>query len=249
MAACAKKDEPVIKAPDSLPPAVQAANYDNDIGWMGMFNSNLVGWLENENRLGELCHASADSLADANCRAQKLAPDSFSVQLHSGPAKTAPVAGSLLMIATPGKGLSAFFVPPDNRAAQPITPDLFDRDWGYGPPYFHISIVERNGQWVRLAEDPIPGGSWVNMDDISTAPITESIEQGNILTTPYGDLFVLRIDDGAVIGRPEQAVDMWCGNGPPPPPRMDSTEVRVESDSLFTHTGHLRVKFKYTRGC
>jgi hypothetical protein len=223
-------------------------NPDEIFGWMGMFNPALVAHLENDNQLAKLCPPQGDSAAVAQCRLEKLAPESLTVRLWSEPATTSQSVGSLLMIATPGKGLSAFFLAADGTPAVRVEPDLYDADWGYGPPYFHLSIAEDRRPWVRLPQDPLPPNTWVNVDDISMELITEWLAVGNIVKSPFGDLYIKSIDSSGVVARAEQPADMWCGSGAAPPPAL-SPDILVPRDSLFTPTGHLRVHVKYTRGC
>jgi len=246
----APKDEQVPQEPARPVVSVnRRTNPDEIFGWVGMFSPALVAHLENENQLAKLCPVQADTAAYERCRVQKLAPESLTVRLWSASSTSSPSVGSLLMIATPGKGLSAFFVAPDSAAAPiKIDPDLYDPDWGYGPPYFHLTIVEDQRPWVRIPEVPFPAGTWLNVDDISMELITEWLAVGNIVTSPLGDLYITRIDSTGVVGRAEQQADMWCSPGSPPPPRL-TPDIIVPRDSLFTPTGHMRVHIKYTRGC
>jgi hypothetical protein len=150
-------------------------------------------------------------------------------------------------MATPGEGLRAFFVEAGGGPATGFDPDLLDGDWGYGP-YFHVTIVERRGAWIRLPEVPFPAGTWVNSADISPAPSIRLLEAGTIVSSERGDLYVLGVDGGTVLARPEQPADMWCADGDPPPLKA-ADAIRLSSKELYTATGHLRLHLKYTRGC
>jgi hypothetical protein len=219
-----------------------------EIGWIGLFNPDLVDWLENQNRLAGLCAEFASGTAPWHrCQADKLAPKIHVVRLWAGPSAASQSVGALLLVATPGEGLRAFFVGVSGGPAVGFEPDLFDGDWGYGP-YFHATIVERRGAWIRLPEAPFPKGTWVNSADIAPEPRIEWLEAGEIVSSPVGDLYVLGVERGIVRARPEQAADMWCREGEPPPLKP-AEEIRLSSTDLYTATGHLRVRFKYTRGC
>jgi hypothetical protein len=48
--------------------------------------------------------------------------------------------------------------------------------------------------------------------------------------------------------RPEQDADMWCDAGDPPP-LAAWRERRIPFDELFDGQRHLRISYKYMRGC
>jgi hypothetical protein len=228
------------------------------VGWLGLFNQSLVSWLENENQLQPLCSAFAPEGAEwQKCRAEKLAPKIHVTPLRSGPSDEAASAGSLLVVATPGQGLRAFFVPSKGGLATEFRPDLFDGDWGYGP-YFHQTFLERRATWFRLPEGPLPKGTWINATQLGdgeettrgnpAGPELELLEAEDIVSTPFGDLFILGIEGGVVRARLEQDADMWCKDGTPPPLKP-SQERRIPLSDLYTPAGHLLLHIKYTRGC
>jgi hypothetical protein len=228
----------------SMPAAQQPAP---EIGWLGLFNGSLVEWLENENRLQELCAKASDPSAEQRCRDEQLAPKVHMVRLWAGPSEQAAPAGSLVLIAVPGKGLRAIFAPPRGGAGTDFQPDLFDADWGYGP-HFHQTFLERRGTWFRLPEEPFPSGTWLNAADLGGEPDVRLLEPEQIVSSPFGDLFVLGIAAGVLRARLEQDSDMWCEPGTPPP-LQPWKEMRIPVRDLYTPTGHLRVRTKYTRGC
>ena len=219
-----------------------------EIGWLGLFNRSLVEWLENENQLQQLCSAfTAQSAEWHKCRAEKLAPKIYAVRLWSGPSQKAAPAGSLLLVATPGQGLRSFFVSVSGGAATEFQPDLFDGDWGYGP-YFHQTFLERRASWFRLPEEPFPSGTWIDAADLGDEPEVRLLEGEQVVSGPFGDLWVLSIEPDVLRARPEQEADMWCKSGEPPPLKP-SQEIRIPVGDLYTPTGHLRIHSKYTRGC
>lgn len=217
------------------------------IGWVGLFNDDLVAWLENENRLSDLCGKGATDESWSRCRSEKLAPRVHVVPLRSLPNEASPPGGVLIIVAAPGKGLAVFHAGGGGGGATPFTPDLIDPDWGYGP-YFHMTIVERRGDWIRLPADPFPPDTWFNSRDLSAGPAVLWLEPGTIVTSPRGDLHVLEVDGMTVRARLEQPADMWCEAGDPPPVRS-APEIRLGPGDLYTPTGHLRLGIKYPRGC
>jgi hypothetical protein len=230
-------------------PAAQGqATLSVETGWLGLFTQDLVEWLENANQLERLCTGFPTDSADwSKCRAQKLAPKIFVVPLWAGPSEKAAAAGLLLVTAVPGEGLRSWFVSSEGGTATEFQPDLFDRDWGYGP-YFHQTFVERRGAWFRLAEEPFLKGTWINAARLGDQPNLQLLESEQIVSSPFGDLFVLGIERDVLRARPEQEADMWCKAGNPPP-LAPWRELRIPIRDLYTPNGHLVVHKKYIRGC
>jgi hypothetical protein len=224
------------------------AGDSGSIGWIGLYSTELVEWLENENRLGTLCSPHApDTEAWKACRHRNLQPKVLVVRLRTQPNKDASAAGDLMLEAVPGQGLRAFYVPPEAGAAVSLTPDVLDSDWGYGP-FFDHSIVERRGTWVRLPEVPLPRDTWLDVGDLGTDTTVTWLEPGDIVESPRGDLFVLEVVNDRVRARHEQERDMWC-HGEPQPPVAPFREIWLDRSDVYTSTGHIRLRPKYTRGC
>ena len=156
-------------------------------------------------------------------------------------------AGSLRLVATPGKGLESFFVAAAGGAGAAFRPDLFDADWGYGP-YFHMTVLERRQTWFRLPEQPFAKDTWINAADLGADPEVRTVEAGDIVTSPMGDLFVIGVESGVLRARPEQPADMWC-RASSSPPLKPWKELRIPFRDVYTASGHLRLHIKYTRGC
>jgi hypothetical protein len=218
-----------------------------ELAWIGLYNQALLDWLENENRLDTLCPTGAA----AECRDEQMQPMAAIIPLHAEPRADASRLGEILVVAVPGKGLSAFASA--KGRIERFTPDLYDRDWGYGP-FFHQTLLERRGAWFRV---PVPGAGRVWIDAAAwtdaralEAPdgVLRTLRAGDIVTTRKGDVVVLSVSDGVLRARAEQDADMWCRPGEPPA-RVDGPEIRMPFAELFDTDGHLRVRFKYTRGC
>lgn len=221
-----------------------------ELAWVGLFNPAMIEWLENSNRLKDVCGLSEPgSDAFERCRAEKMAARIFVIRLFSRPSIAAPSAGAVLLLAAPasGEGLRAFFVSEEGGQAAPLVPDLFDPDYGYGP-YFHETFLERRGNWFLLPEGPFKKGTWLNGDDLGAEVQVQPLEIETIVTSPQGDLFVLGMEPGFLRARPEQPSDMWCRVGPAPP-LQPFKELRIPFGQLYSSTGHLLLHKKYTRGC
>lgn len=223
------------------------------LAWVGLYTDSLVHWLENGNRLDELCPGERDTEPWLACRNRQMEPRVAVLPVRDGPARQARRLGELVIVATPGRGLSAHAS--GAAGATPFAPDLFDVDWGYGP-WFHQTILARRGStWFRV---PIPtlGAGWIDTGEWSggatgalpaEAPHVEVADSGRIVTTPRGDLVILGAANGVLRARPEQDADMWCDTDPPPLKRW--TELRIPFAELFDANGHLLLQVKYTRGC
>ena len=231
--------------PDSVP---------QELAWIPLFNSELARWLENENQLKELCTAREGSNEWHECRAAKLEPKLTVIPVRSEPNRAARRVGEIVVLALPGHGLKAFAS--SGPMAVQFTPDLFDPDWGYGPPWFHQSVLGRRGSWFRIPVRSI-GRGWINMEDWvvrdtllpeGAGVSLQTLQKGDIVTTPRGDMLVLGVENRVLRVRPEQKSDMWCEGGDPPPV-APSKEIRIPFEQLLDAQGHLLIKYKYTRGC
>ena len=219
-----------------------------EVGWIGLYTPALIEWLENENRMNELCsHTRADTPTWRECRDERLRPKQDVIPLWSAPHATATPEGSLVIQAMPGRGLRAYYRPPHGGPVTEFVPDLFDPDWGYGP-YFHQTFLERRGTWLLLPAAPFPRPAWVNLRDFADDLQVRLLKIGEIIKAPGGDLVVLGMERGVLRARPEQEADMWCKAGNPPPLKP-ALEVRIPLEELYSPTGHLLVGIKYTRGC
>jgi hypothetical protein len=217
-------------------------------GWVGIFTTELVEWLENGNRLAELCGTEdKDFAAFHRCRTEKMATKAHLVRLWSGPSISSRPAGSLVLLASPTDGLQALYAGIDGGPATAFQPDLYDGDWGYGPT-FHMTIVEQRGSWVRLPETPFPKETWFDVRALGPEPDFVWLEPERIVTSPLGDLFIIAIENGVIRARLEQERDMWCEGGDQPA-AAPATEFRLSHDDTYTPAGHLRLHIKYTRGC
>lgn len=226
----------------ATPAAVRAQ--EGFAGWVGLFDASQVGWLENENRLGELC---ADQATLEACYARTLGPAVSVHSLYAAPDESARRLGDLVVVATPGRGLSAHVRPEGATQAIPFTPDLFLQDWGYGP-YFHQTIAARAGDWFQLPRHPWPEAAWIRLTGNGPDPSVITVMPGDILELDGTGWFVIAAERDALVLRAEQPADLWCEGGEPPP-LAPAEAVRLPRARLLDPDGHLRIRPKYLKGC
>jgi hypothetical protein len=193
------------------------------IGWIGLYTPALVEWLENP---------------QANGR-----PKEHVIKLRASPSKRAAARGEIVVVATPGRGLQAYYRASAKAPKKPFVPDLYDADWGYGP-HFHQTFVRRHRGWYQLPADPLTQPAWLEVGDLAVRLLAPH----EILSAPQGDLFVLGIEGNALRARLEQEADAWCKAGDPPP-LQPAEELRIPLRELYGPDGHLRIRPKYLRGC
>jgi hypothetical protein len=215
-----------------------------DVGWVGLYNTALIEWLENENRLSNLC---SDTLTWRECREEKMMPKQYLIDLRDDPREAAASEGTLVIRATPGQRLRAYYRSAHGGREREFVPDLFDADWGYGP-YFHQTFLERRGTWFLLPAGPLSRPGWVNMGEPHVRLLRELHETRDVIMTPNGDLVVIGMDRRVLRARPAQKADQWCEAGNPPPLEPWS-EIRIPVQKLYNAAGHLLVDIKYKRGC
>lgn len=212
--------------------------------WIGLFQPDDLEWLENENRIRELC---PDPAREPRCYFEKLAPRVSVSSLHSGPAESSPSVGDLIVVATPGRGWSAHFRPAGSDQVVGFIPDLFLVDWGYGP-YFHQTMVARRGEWYQLPPGPWESAVWVHRPSESRSPTDLAITEGEIVEWNGSGWFVVAAEPEALLLRPEQPADMWCQEGNPPA-IIPTEPQRFTRADLADSRGHLLLRPKYPKGC
>lgn len=223
-------------------PAIQAQ--EGFRGWVGLHNPERHGWLENENRIGELCADSADPAA---CRAEMLAPAVDVYALHAEPDESSAQIGDLLVQATPGRGLTAQFRAAGAETVISFVPDVFLQDWGYGP-YFHQTIVEQEGDWFQLPPDPWEAQVWLRRGNETSPSSVIYVQPQDIVEIDGKGLYVVAAEPDALLLRAEQPADLWCREGDPPPLIPDEP-TRYSRTDLVDARGHLRMRPKYMKGC
>lgn len=213
-------------------------------GWISLVAEGRVGWLENENRLDELCREGGDLNA---CHRAHLAPAIDVYSLRTDPDSSSEVVGELIVTAVPGRGLASYYRAASATQAVLFTPDVFLQDWGYGPPYFHQTFLEERDGWYRLPIDPWNTPVW--LDGNAVGGLFElRLRAGDIIELGGQGFYVLDTAERALSVRPEQDADMWCEAGDPPPLRPAEPRL-LEWRDLVDDRGHLLVSPKYMKGC
>jgi hypothetical protein len=212
--------------------------------WVALYEPVDYSRLENENRIGELCTES--STLD-ECYARQLGPSVSVYTLRRLPDESSDRVGDLLVVAVPGRGLSAHFHPAGSVRSIPFTPDLYLQDWGYGP-YFHQTIAEQRGDWFRLPHDPWEGGAWLLRAHEPDVPSVLEVQGGDIIEMNGTGWFVVDAERDALLLRAEQPGDLWCEEGDPPPITPAEPTRRSRAELVDSH-GHLLFRLKYMKGC
>jgi hypothetical protein len=213
-------------------------------GWVSLIAESPLGWLENENRLGELCREARDL---DTCYSSYLAPAVEAYSLRTAPDSASKVVGQLIVTVVPGRGLTSHYRPASESKAVVFTPDVFLQDWGYGPPYFHQTFLDERDGWYRLPADPWDTPVW--LDGTVGEGFSElRLRAGDIVELGGQSLYVLQTTERSLLVRPEQDADMWCEAGDPPPLRPAESKL-LQWDDLVDDRGHLLVRPKYMKGC
>lgn len=213
-------------------------------GWIALVEPSHVGWLENENRLSELCESAANL---AECYREYLAPAVIIYGLRAFPDPSSERLGDLVVTAVPGRGLTAHYRPAGAAQATAFTPDIFLQDWGYGPPYFHQTVMDSRDGWYELPAGPWSTAVWFNGG--AAEGLSElRLHPGDIILLNDESFYVLETTERSLTVRPEQDADLWCEEGTPPLLKP-ATPTVYEWDDLVDERGHLVVRPKYMKGC
>ena len=213
-------------------------------GWVGLHNPERNDWLENENRISELC---ADSVDPGACRDEMLAPAVDVYSLYAEPNESSPHLGDLLVQAAPGRGLTVQYRPVGSETAVSFVPDIYLQDWGYGP-YFHQTIVQREGDWFQLPSEPWEVPVWLQRGSATARPSIIYVQPQDIVEVGGRGMYVVAVEDDALLLRAEQPADLWCREGAPPPLISDEP-VRYSRADLVDTRCHLILQPKYLKGC
>ncbi len=212
--------------------------------WVGLHDPAHLGWLENENHLGELC---TDSSTLSDCYSKHLAPLVSVYPLHIEPDSSSHRLGDLIVVSVPGRGHSSHFRVAGSRQGTPFTPDLFLQDWGYGP-FFHQTVSAQSGNWFKLPRGPWEEEVWVHRESESERSSMIPVQPGNIIEMGGSSWYVLAAESDALLLRPEQPADLWCEQGDPPTV-IPTEPTRFSRKEFLDSDGHLVFRLKYLKGC
>ncbi len=215
------------------------------IGWVGLWNGEMVRWAENENQIASLCPKALAQEERVKCKAENLAEKVWTIGAYTRPDKNSRKAGEILITVKPGDPFVASFKSPGGEIAQ-FEPDLYDQDWGYGP-YFHQTILEQKGDWLEIPLRPFTRSAWIHPGAAIQRMDIIPIRKGPVYELDTQNIVITDIGKETVSYRSENSADMWCNAGAPPkPPAGESKTIRIRE--LFSN-GHLKLDIKYKRGC
>lgn len=219
------------------------------LGWVGLFDDSILDWLDKEDfQLRERCDDDAENEADLKtCLGRHLKPILLSIPLRSKPDGQSSPRGSIEIEAIPGDGIRAFYRPPEGGRRQKFTPDLFLNDFSYGP-YFHQTMLDRQGNWVKLPPHPFPAPVWIHLADLEGEPDFIFLESGMIVTFQERGYVIEDVKPTFVTLRKEQEADMAC-NSRIPPPRKPMPRAKVPLADLYDEDMHLLLDIRYPKGC
>ena len=250
-AACLLAEPRSVSAQDPagvVPAGVDPATVERApvASWLPLYTGPGLARLENENRITQLC-ADVEPADQGSCYESALATSIEVHTLHAAPDAASDRVGDLIVTATPGRGFSAFFRPADSDEPVGSMPDLYLRDWGYGP-YYHQTITEQRGAWFRLPRGPWPDPIWIHRPDQLERWGVHEVGGGEILEMRGEGWVVLEVEADALVMRPEQEADLWCWAEDPP--ALEPVEpTRFTRAELVDADGHLRIRPKYMKGC
>ncbi len=211
--------------------------------WVGLYDPSAVGWLENENRIDELCRDADDPGA---CYEEHLRPAITVYPLHREADASSAWIGDLVVAAVPGRGLSAHFRAAGSGRTISFEPDVYLQDWGYGP-YFHQTVLTQRGNWFQLPPDPWDEPVWMYHGRGGEASLIR-VHTGDIIERSGEGSYVVEAEPDVLVLRPEQAADMWCEGGDPPSIVMTDPR-RVPRAELSDSVGRLLFTPRYLKGC
>ena len=193
------------------------------VKWFGLYNDKMLEWMNDSTH---------------------TTPMVTTLEVRSGPSKTSPIIGEIIISASPEHGLSAKWKSKVGSAID-LHADVFDGDFGYGP-YFDFTLQKTVGNWGLLARNPLPDPSWLDLSQLSETPPIKTPTEG-IYVFGEKSIVILEETETTLSFRDEQDSDMACdGSLPDIKPFKVQT---LKNEQLFDSNCHIKLKVKYTRGC
>lgn len=216
------------------------------IAWAPLFDSKLLDWLENENRIEYLCPKDMQPAHRRHCIKTMLAPKESTLQLYAHSDRHSAMLGSLHTRYQPGKPLQIIYRSEKQKKEIEFTPDLYDSDWGYGP-WFHQTIQARKGSWIQLPARPFATPVWFDSATLSGfEPML--LNQGDFVRANGSAWLVVEISNAILRVRQEQASDLAC-NAEEDQKNAEPQTVDFSFKSLLDADSHWKLTFSYMRGC
>lgn len=253
--------------PPSALRAQAPADQDPEIGvetpgWVMLSGDPAIAGSLDWTQVYQACAMEAREAGESQmeCVRRRAGPSVRVFPLHVAPDPDSWEVGRLLIVWQPEQPLAALFLPTDSLETRHFVPDLYDPDWGYGPPWFHQTLLDRQGEWYRLPRRPFPEPVWAPMgregrdvqmyhlepEGIYTA--LGSLAERPGVTSEDGGTVVVSLSEDAVFLRPEERWDMPCGLHEPLP-SPPGPGVQVPFRELYDEDLHLLLRVRYTRGC
>ena len=211
--------------------------------WLGLFNWDLIAWLDNPHRLAEIC---PDNKPECLAKAKK--EKVLTLPVRKQPDEKSELLGNLVVIAMPGKGLFHAFKPVGEKA-KTFKPDWHDKEWNYGP-FYHQSIVgQKDEKWFQLPKNPFPQAVWLDATPLKGKrgfPLGK-LEDHKVYDLNGNGVVIGKIDGDTVTLRPEQPIDMPCDGDEDP--LEEGSENQMPYADLLDADGHFKLRPKYMRGC
>lgn len=214
------------------------------LGWVGFWNQEMLIWAENENRLLSLCPKSLKHEEQIKCKVDQLSEKHWTIPVYKDPNTESSKMGEIIISIKPGKPFYSSFKSPQGEII-PFETDLYDLDWGYGP-YFHQTILEQRGEWVKIPLVSITS-AWINPRVGIQNIDVFTIRKGIVYELESESIVILGIEKNTMSYRLENVSDLWCDEGNPPKLPPDNRKT-IKIKNLFDKD-HLLLNIKYKRGC
>ncbi len=97
-----------------------------ELAWVGVFNWELLGWLNNTNVMNELCPQVVGTEAARECRESYSQTRLLVIPVYAAAQRESARVGELVLLAEPGRELQIHAA--NRGVAKSFTPDLFLAD-------------------------------------------------------------------------------------------------------------------------
>lgn len=158
--------------------------------------------------------------------------------------------GAVLIRYVLGAGIETSYLALDpalsnSRTMLDFRPDLFQRDDGYGPVYFHQTLLARQDGWFRIALPPfVKHTGWIRLAD----PRLVQLGKGDIVTYQDKGYVILKVGKDAITLRGEVSGDM-ASNGIGGWPDGSAPKLTIPLKDAYDDACHLLLTIRYPRGC
>lgn len=209
--------------------------------------------LENENQIEKLCPKSLPDLQ--KCKREKLGPRTWGLIAYEKASFDSRTIGRILITGTPGKGLSAQYVP-TGKPPLDFPSDSDGTGWGYSC-YFEFTVSAVLGDWIQLPKRPFPNPVWINIKkdwpkegDLEWRPTPQPFNTESVYAVPtLGNIVFTKFSGAEFSYRKENPNDMPCSDEPKEISQQELKESTKPVSVLFDKDGHLLARLTNCRGC